>query len=342
MRIVTPVILATFLLGACGSEEEETGPTTDVQLTDPNPPSGQPGGPGPTDPMMPGGPGGGQTGPSVDAKAAEQACTSLAQSHCARLRACAPGLYPMLRVDDATCISTTAKRCLLDQRATGSRLDATGTTACATALSAAACEDVIADRLPAACRPAGSLDAGKPCGTGLQCQSGFCAGASDAGACGICAPPVQAGGACLAGKCPSGLSCRSNVCVASKKLGEACSATSQCGIGQVCDGHVCATARAAGELCALDADCNWLDGLYCSFGTSRCTKVSIAAVGESCGPSSQGDTKACAAAGECGGAELCIARPKETEACSANGPKCSPGLACLAGACAAFDPGSCK
>jgi len=341
MRIVPVVIVAAFLLGACGSEEEEA-PTTDVQPTEPKPEG--PGGASAessatsTDPS-------GQPGPAVpvaDPKAAETACTALATNHCARLRTCAPGLYPMLRVDDASCISDAAKRCLLDVRAIGSRLDVAGTLACATAIGAAACEDVVADRLPSVCHPAGSLAAGIPCGAALQCQSGFCPGGSAAAGCGVCAPAVKAGGACLAGKCPSGLSCKANVCIASKKLGDACTATTQCGVGQICSANVCATGRPLGGLCALDADCNWLDGLYCSFGTNRCAKVSIAAVGDSCGlPGFGGLMQACSAAGECG-TDVCIARPKETEACSAAGPKCHSGLACVAGACTAFDPSSCK
>jgi hypothetical protein len=277
----------------------------------------------------------GQAPPAIVA-----ACGALADAVCQRTKACAPGIFPALYMNDAACVAVNAKRCAADAMSPGVTLDANGTNACATAITTVTCEDLIDDRLPAVCRPSGTLASGAACLSGLQCKTGFCAGASKGSLCGVCSMPTKAGAACVAGTCPSGSTCQKNVCVARKKIGEPCTATSECGTGQVClDGKACAAGGVEGTLCALDADCNILQGLRCSFTTNTCTKLAIVEIGQSCGV--VGANAALCHASDCSNAGVCIARVKEGQACSST-TRCESGLSCVGSKCVPYDATLCK
>jgi len=331
---------AAFAIVACGGSSEADVAKQSTSPTEPGAENGQnPNGPG----NAPADPGWGSAGPGVApgvSPAIASACSSLADVVCKRTKACAPGIFPALYLDEAACVAANAKRCAADAQNPGVTLDANGTNACATAMGALSCEDFIDERLPAACRPSGTLIAGTACVSGLQCQSGFCAGlSSKASVCGVCAVPTTAGGACVAGTCPSGQSCQKNLCVARKKIGDACKATTECGTGQVCfGGKACAAAGIEGTLCALDADCDVLQGLHCSYTTNRCAKIAIVEVGQTCGVVGSG--AALCHASDCN-AGVCIARMKEGEACSAT-TRCESGLACVGGKCLALTSSLCK
>ncbi len=335
---------STALLAfACGGSSDVDVPAQSTSPTEPEAPNGDP-----NAPPGSGDPGSGSAGQGVAPNPADpaivSACNTFADALCTRTKACAPGLYPALYANDASCVATNAKRCAKDAASPGVKLDANSTNACAASLATLSCEDLIDERLPAVCRPAGTLVAGAACVSGLQCQSGFCAGLGSSGGkgniCGVCAVPTASGGACVAGTCPAGFTCSKNLCVARKKIGDACKATSECGTGQVCaNGTTCAAAGSLGSLCALDADCDVLQGLRCSFTTNKCTQLAIVDVGQSCGFTA--DTGALCRASDCAASGVCIARAKEGAACSVS-TRCESGLACVGAKCAQIDASLCK
>ena len=326
---------------ACGGSSEAEVPKESSSPTDPGPANGDPNAPAGGGENGAGGAGQG-TAPAPAPIAA--ACGALADAVCARTKACAPGLYPALYATDASCVAANAKRCAADAMSPGVTIDANGTNACAASIATLSCEDLIDERLPAVCRPAGTLIAGAACISGLQCKSGFCAGTGSSGGkgsiCGVCAVPTTSGGACVAGSCPGGHACQKNLCIARKKIGDACKATSECGTGQVClNGTTCAAAGVEGSLCALDVDCDVLQGLRCSYTTNKCTKLAIVEVGQACGVT--GEKAALCKASDCGTAGICIARAPEGAACSTT-TRCESGLACVGAKCVPYAATLCK
>ena len=140
-----------------------------------------------------GGSGGNDAATEMAPLTADQACAEMAQALCNRFNDCAPPAVPLLFVDMATCVSRATLGCTKDQEDADITRTPDDIAACASALPAASCDDLIARMLPAACqtKPGTRLN-GEGCGASLQCMSAHCE-VTD-GNCGTCAPQSAANG----------------------------------------------------------------------------------------------------------------------------------------------------
>lgn len=337
--------VVTALVTACsGAVDVPAPPSVDSNAVEPAPGEA----PAPAAPRPAEVTGGGDLTPSPPAETIATSCRRLAASACARLKQCAPGLYPAVWEGDTHCVQVHADRCEAIATSPGSSLRG-GADACRLAIESAACGDLVSDAL-SACASPGALPVGSPCGHASQCASAFCPLAGLA--CGACATRVSAGDACVSGACPSPLACAAGRCVAPAARGSACSAAAPCGPEDTCAGGVCApygTLGAACEVGGLPA-CDAATGLFCDPVSNVCRSLALAKAGEACGVSVSGrvtTATACGGAGECVGATLshmgaCAPKRRAGEACGAGTTGCAPGLACVGGACTPPDPSACR
>ncbi len=219
---------------------------------------------------------------------AQQACNDLATSICNGLETCYPYGLTVAYGNTSTCITRAALDCPSAITATGSGATAADVEACAQAYSGASCEALLNNGTPSACQIPGTLAAGSPCGSDVQCagSNAYCKVAT--GSCGVCSTRAAGGGTCTAGNdCQPGLSCvtsgTTSTCVAPAAQGASCSATTPCQASLACINGTCGQPLAAGAACTQSADtCNGAQGYYCS-PANVCAQVQIAAAGQPCG-----------------------------------------------------------
>jgi hypothetical protein len=281
----------------------------------------------------------------------QEACTDLATSICNRLEACYPYAMTVAYGSTATCVTRAAIGCPSAVTATGSVATAADIEACAQAYSAATCDALLDNGAPAACQIAGTLAAGTPCGSDLQCagSDGYCKPTT--GSCGVCSSRAALGGACGANDdCQRGFVCATSAtpatCVTPGAAGATCSTAQPCVASLACVNGTCGTPIAAGATCtpaAADA-CDAPGGYYCS-AAGVCTQVQTAAAGAACGESTTGITEC--AEGTCKpvtGTTMgtCQAPAADGAACDAtNGPGCLTPAVCINSACTIPNPASC-
>lgn len=276
-----------------------------------------------------------------------QACADLAQSLCGRIDACAPLYVQIAYGDVATCQTRLGLTCQPALSATGVTATAGDVESCAQAYTSASCEDVLSNNSPSACHVHGSLPAGSPCGSDLQCtgDQSYCK-LSTTAMCGVCSTRATAGGACTqSSDCQQGLACVTNggaagTCAAPGAAGATCDATHPCKGDLACAGGTCKTPVEAGAACsATDDACDLPKGAYCNPTGMVCAQVGTAMAGGACGVVT-GGYAVCTGAATCA-AGTCKAAAADGATCGSNGASCLAPATCINGSCTLPDPSSC-
>lgn len=275
----------------------------------------------------------------------EGACDQYVSTFCNKIAECFPFAIKAAYKDANDCIARQKDQCVKSLNAPSTGANPSNVSACATAISAATCDDVF--KQPDACKtPAGSLADGAPCADGAQCQGRACNKTGDSD-CGACAKRIPAGGDCSTGQCDDGLTCASNgKCVAPGGAGSSCGESQPCLTPLVCSKGTCGKGGAAGAACSAEEPCNSLGGLGCDPASKTCKEVKFANPGETCGLV-DGTFVGCAAGGDCNIASgttsgTCQAALADGAACSEDGPGCQEPAECRNGVCTISDPGACK
>ncbi len=284
-------------------------------------------------------------GPTISAA---DACAALGKAVCAKIQSCSPLIYESNYADTADCEAREALRCSSVFEAEGSNSTPSDTKGCADAFGSTTCDDLFSGNLPAACEPTpGTLANGAPCGREVQCASTQCVTKGEL--CGVCAEPIQAGGACTAGEeCERGLACINSACTALGTEGSSCTAA-PCTSTLACVNGMCVKPVAAGAACmkmnGVD-NCDKLQGLYCN-AMNVCQQVKLVAAGQPCGFLNM-EIVGCASNGFCRVpmgmmSGTCIAPAADGAACDQmQGPKCLPGALCVNNVCALNDTTTCN
>jgi hypothetical protein len=266
---------------------------------------------------------------------AEQACTHFSEIFCDALNTCAPLFVQVWYVDGPTCRARTKLSCMADQSVAGINRTPGQIVACADAAKTATCEDLVADRLPAACDPVpGPTINGGGCGASLQCMSGHCEKGSNS--CGTCAPRQAANGACtIDAGCIKGLVCAAQKCVVPRELGNDCDPSNPCRSSLYCDKNTrkCATRVGAGSPCGSDGNaCDILQSVACGPPVSAptCQPVGVAKGGQPCGLVNNTLT-VCVLLNMCS-TGVCPAPAADGTACS-DAIRCLPPASCVNGLC---------
>ncbi len=275
------------------------------------------------------------------------ACRRYAEVQCARWKACTPDRFTLDYNSDETCQARREAACRTDFLVVGRGEAAANRMACAAAMMAQSCRDLLFARpLPACASPPGTLTAGQPCQRTSQCARGLnCQVEVDS--CGTCQPSIPAGGDCgwWAGGCAPGTTCYDDRCLTTLPAGASCKESSApCEAGLECLPQGCAEkTAAAGASCAAGDTCDPAQGLYCNFATELCEpSPPAAAVGEVCGTfTPQGGLLACGPDGNCytasgaiGAVQRCVARADLGQPCDpATGKLCKLPSACARGTC---------
>jgi hypothetical protein len=292
------------------------------------------------------------TGPT-----AQQACAQLAASLCERLATCAPAFLAVHYGDPPTCGSRLGPACVKALALPNTVKTPSWTAACAAALSASSCADILLRNTPAACiPPPGPLADGAVCGEDGQCASGLCAYALDQ-ACGHCQKKGAAGGGCTRDDdCDVGLACADNkLCAVIGKAGAGCDKNHPCSPDLSCLGAgssqgSCTQAGGPGAQCdpkqQTKPGCDASHGLFCNPYTSVCQIVTYAKGGEPCGVVGNGYAL-CTASAMCKLASAysgtCLAAAADGAACDATaGPLCVSLAHCVSHVCMPPEPGACK
>ena len=220
-----------------------------------------------------------------------EACMQAGQALCDALDTCAPVFVQELYGDEGTCVSRAALSCMTEQGTTGITRTADDLVACAKAVPGVSCTDALGGNFPAACdvKP-GMVINGMACGANLQCQSTYC---HKAGACGVCGPREDAGGACTTDDgCKKGLVCAGQACVKPAAPGDACNLPGQpCRVDLYCSSAkvpgTCMTRLGAGGACVDNPSdaCDFSKGAVCNtLATPNvCVTISVAKPGDACG-----------------------------------------------------------
>jgi hypothetical protein len=265
-----------------------------------------------------------------DTAPAERVCDEMTK-YCEKLNMCSSFYLQVGFGDVATCAARLKIECLDSLGAPGTGATAQAWSACFEATGQASCDQFLGIGL-AACDFKGSLARGAACGTGAQCQSGYCAKREGQG-CGTCQPRAAVGGACQSEEaCDFGLYCNSfnNRCVKPGQVGDACNDETRICLDTLsCKNSRCAAAALEGQRCVDDFSCSFPAGLYCGAG-NLCTKFRIATTGQACGLERQRPTW-CAAAGQCLPNETAGTCRSVTES---DGKACRTDLDC-------FEPATC-
>jgi len=112
---------------------------------------------------------------------AETACANIAQARCERLMACSATDLQRRWGDVTTCETRLSLACRDGLAATDTGATPDTVTACADAIPDESCPDFLGKDVTDACLPqAGTLATGAACTFDAQCQSSFCAVATDA------------------------------------------------------------------------------------------------------------------------------------------------------------------
>lgn len=326
----TVLLIAVLWVPACDGSSSQPIPSTDAAVADPDT-AGVP------------------TKGAPDAKAVASGCDH-ASALCGKLEACAPFLLEAVYGDASQCADRLTKACTEQSLSAGSGMTEANILACEAGLTAATCNDVFANNLPA-CTFHGTLADGAVCGDNSQCASAFCSHTSNL--CGVCAGKGAAGSACPSAsndECQTGLVCSSGkLCAQPALVGGACDdATQPCLTGAFCtSAKTCASTVKAGDKCP-GAYLNVGDGTVC-LGKDTAAKpqlsaqIGTASAGQPCGLAPGPDLPAtlCApgsVAACSGGIQLlglptkgiCLAPLPDGHTCSAT-DLCQPGAQCIGG-----------
>jgi hypothetical protein len=203
---------------------------------------------------------------------------------CARLEGCL-GLFAQLSFGDrAACTERLLLACKDEAASKGTALTGATSLACARALEAATCADLVANRIDA-CVIKGGIAEGLACGGNTQCASGLCRSKGDG--CGLCAVKSAAGGPCRKDKnedCQAGLVCADGACAAQVNEGATCSKRQPCAYGLFCGkAGACAKLVAQpGAPCEKDG-CDYTKGLVCNEQAKVCQVFRVGKPGDACG-----------------------------------------------------------
>lgn len=298
------------------------------------------------------------------APTADEACTARSSAQCERLAACSIYELQTRFGDLASCESREKQACRNGLAAPDTGLTVASAGACAVAVPAVACADLLANLLPAACLPQpGRRVAGAVCFNASQCRSGYC-GLSKSAGCGTCMDAPGAGAACDVYPCARGLVCAAATtrCTAPGKAGDLCEKGQPCGVALACvgatagaQGHCEPTGSTVGAACdpknKTVADCDHVQGLFCV--NALCARVAYATGGQACG-NVNGVPVACLGEVDCqtpagSNQGTCVAAASDGAACDATlGPTCRPLARCIpsvagqtAGSCVFLDAKAC-
>ncbi len=290
---------------------------------------------------------------------AAQACADYAKASCTQANTCTPFTVALDFSDEATCEQRETLGCMALFGIHGSSLTPAALDACAQAITGETCVQFLDNHQPSACNFQGTLDAGAACGTGSQCQSGYCKLAAGS-SCGTCATRTSK---CTADSdCPSDQLCASGSCVTPVQPPGMCdNASNICVRTLVCLGEQsrdagmggCGKPGGVGATCQDATDCEGGIGILCDTAHQMCVAAQKATTGQSCGIVN-------GALVECTGGAVCANLMKVDDAglpvqgtChppAADGAPCGMGVGCTLPAvcnpktftCTLPDPGSCQ
>jgi hypothetical protein len=269
----TAFLVAILVIPACGGSNGVATTQSDSAVEDPDP-AAEAGVP---------------TKGGSDAMTVASGCDHAA-ALCTKLSECAPFLVKAVYGDATTCADRLTRVCTEQSLSAGSGMTQTSILSCEAALSAATCNDVFANNVPA-CAFRGTLADGATCGDGSQCSSGFCSHGGNL--CGVCASKGAAGASCSSGsndECQTGLVCSSGkICAQPAVVGGTCDDTAQpCLTGSFCTtAKTCALTVEAGKPCP-GPYLNIGDGTYCpgkdtAAKPQNSAQIGTAVKGEPCG-----------------------------------------------------------
>ena len=281
-----------------------------------------------------------------------QACMEMATAACGRLNSCTPFGLQVAYGDAMTCAQRAALACMPMVGVNGSTVTGTQIEQCAQATMAETCDEWLDNSQPSACTFTGSLGAGSACGTGSQCQSGYCklAPGSVCGACSARAGAGQTepdGGAVCAvdADCAAMLLCAGGTCMSPAGMGAACSMTQPCSRTLACISSKCATPIAVGNACTALTDCDGSKGAICNTNTKVCIQTQTATSEAACGIVGGGIT-ACTGGSSC--ANISTQGQGTCHQPAGDGAPCGFDVACMGPAictatarCTLPNPGSC-
>lgn len=276
-----------------------------------------------------------------------QGCLDYAKTVCTRNIQCSSFSTLYYGPNFDICQTQTARTCELSTKAPDSNFSQAAASACAQALAAASCDDVLAGNYPAECRPAGNRANGGSCADAFQCQSLFC-NRPTSHDCGTCTPLPKLNEACTSdGYCDYGLQCASGTCVAYRELGESCDNNLYCKPTLACMNATCQQPMLGGA-CNQPYECSDSQLQYCDASTLTCQPypLTIAKVGESCGVATDG-VVACQPAAYCrtmgsSAFGVCTMLPTEGQPCAGTSNNlCASPTTCISGTCQIFDRNSC-
>jgi hypothetical protein len=287
----------------------------------------------------------------------EQAANAVANAYCTRLDACSHIFVELVWGDVPTCTSRLEAEFASGLAASGTTWTPDRMQACAQAIPAASCDQILGRNLPAACIPsAGTLANGAACGSDAQCSGGHCQ-VDAAEVCGVCSTFAAAGAACVvSADCERGLVCvgtTTRTCAAYVTAGGSCDATHQCLPTLACVNGTCGAPASAGAACLAASDnCDRLAGVFCNPLTQACQQVDVASAGQPCGLVSstltlcaEGSfdfTAACHGMAAPTYTGTCLAAAADGATCSdTTGPVCLNPSVCMNGACRLNAPASC-
>ena len=305
---------------------------------------------------------GGGDGSAVEAgPTVAQAAAALAQATCDQELSCLGAAVGY--VDLPTCATRSTLYYIDNLEAPGTSSPPSAYLACASAITAATCNDFVSywqgvGAIPACQGTAGTLPPGTACAYSEQCASNICEVASDSN-CGVCGQPTDgvAGSACVnSSECAGSLVCEpSNVCTPLGAAGAACNSNLPCQYPFGCTSGNNAGALGYCEAAPVGtAACNVTNQTcaiyeFCSSITTRCEAMTWAPPGGTCGwvAGNSSDWRDCAA-GACtvpSGALMtstCPAVAQDGQPCDATTP-CVPPATCTSnGTCVVPQAATCK
>lgn len=296
--------------------------------------------------------GGDMSGGSADMAgvSADQACAAQASASCDLISRCLPFSFTLSYASMSDCVGRSKISCQQLFGLTGSTSKSADILACAGAYGGLSCDDFLLGNIPTGCRGAGTLPSGAACGSGAQCQSGYCR-VTSYGSCGACTARAGEGQACSATACDYGLVCASiagsQQCVRPGGLGATCGGTANppCGGTLTCQNSKCAAPLRLNDACNPAASgCAIYQGQFCDSGTRRCTALQTAGVGAACGTMGMNYIY-CSGGSTCpqGMNPRCVAPAADGAACMQppGTPVCRFPAYCD-GTCKIFDPGACR
>lgn len=275
---------------------------------------------------------------ALDLAALQAACAKYSTAWCKTYEFCAPAIADFIGVGPE-CEARQAKDCIAGGIATDSTRTPPAIEDCAQLMASQSCDKLFwGGGLP--CLPGGLRPGAAACAVDAQCESGLC-NAIDA-ACGTCQATLGLGKPCdgTIGWCSSalGLRCENGVCKKTGFDGDACGPKLACHSFFECMNGVCTKPTGGpGDACTQPS-CDPMKGSF-SCVNGVCSSTSVASLGEPC-PYSYPDGTYCEYGAFCQKG-VCVASPKEGQACSPYAPPCSLPLRCVGGVCQMPDPTQC-